>query len=127
MTNDSTSGPSTQPLRFSVLQQADIERIHELSLKVLEETGIILHYPPARGLLRNHGASVDEARQLVRIPRRLVETALEVAPRQVTIYSQADPRKDCRLELDGPRYGRTTTGLNWILDFGVTKRRPVTE
>ena len=25
MTNDSTSGPSTQPLRFSVLQQADEE------------------------------------------------------------------------------------------------------
>jgi trimethylamine--corrinoid protein Co-methyltransferase len=110
-----------------VLQQADVERIHELSLKVLEETGVILHYPPARKLLRDHGASLDEARQLVRIPRHLVEEALRGAPRQVNVYSQADPNQDRHLVLDGNRYGRTTTGLNWILDYGATKRRPVTE
>jgi trimethylamine--corrinoid protein Co-methyltransferase len=121
------SFPSTQPLRFSVLQTADIERIHNLSLKVLEETGIIVHYPPARELLHNHGALVDEACQLVRIPRPLVEEALESAPRQVSLYSQADPGKDCRLVLDGRRYARTTTGLNWILDYGTSRRRPVTE
>ncbi|GAB4549791.1 MAG: trimethylamine methyltransferase MttB [Anaerolineae bacterium] len=121
------SWPGSRPLRFSVLQTTDIERIHELSLKVLEETGIIVHYPPARQLLRSHGAPVDEGRQLVRIPRSLVEVALESAPRQVSLYSQADARKDCHLMLDGQRYGRTTTGLNWILDYGSSKRRPVTE
>ncbi len=117
---------SAQPLRFSVLRPADIERIHDLSLRVLGETGIILHYPPARELLSRHGASVDEARQLVRIPRHLVEEALRVAPRQVTVYSQDDSHKDCVLAVDGRRYARTTTGLNWILDFGTKKRRPVT-
>ncbi len=127
MNNNPASFPSTQPLRFSVLQPADIERIHELSLKVLEETGVILHYPPARELLAKQGASVDEARQLARIPRRLVEEALELAPRQVIVYSQADPQKDYLLELDGGRYGRTTTGLNWIVDHGATQRRAVTE
>jgi len=125
--NNLPSFPGTRPLRFSVLQPADIERIHELSLKVLEETGVILHYPPARELLAKQGAPVDEARQLVRFPRRLVEEALESAPRQVTVYSQANPRKDYRLELDGGRYGRTTTGLNWILDYGTPQRRAVTE
>jgi trimethylamine--corrinoid protein Co-methyltransferase len=118
---------SSQPLRFSVLQQAEIERIHELSLKVLEETGVILHFPPARELLLEHGASADEACQLVRIPRRLVERALEAAPRQVTVYSQDHEQKDCPLVLDGRRYARTTTGLNWILDYRATRRRPVTE
>jgi trimethylamine--corrinoid protein Co-methyltransferase len=88
-----------------VLQQADVER----------------------KLLRDHGASLDEARQLVRIPRHLVEEALRGAPRQVNVYSQADPNQDRHLVLDGNRYGRTTTGLNWILDYGATKRRPVTE
>jgi trimethylamine--corrinoid protein Co-methyltransferase len=127
MSDNSSFGSDTQPLRFSVLQQADIEHIHELSLKVLEETGIILHYPPARELLRGHGAMLDEARQLVHIPRRLVEEALQRAPRQVSVYSQADSEKDRLLVLDGRRYGRTTTGLNWILDYGATKRRPVTE
>ena len=78
-------------LRFSVVELADVERIHELSLRVLAETGILLHYPPARQLLADHGASVDEARQVVRIPRQLVEQALASAPREVTVYSQADP------------------------------------
>jgi trimethylamine--corrinoid protein Co-methyltransferase len=124
--NNPASFPSTQPLRFSVLQPADIERVHELSLKVLEGTGVILHYPPARELLGKQGASVDEARQLAHIPRRLVEEALESAPRQVAVYSRDDPGKDYLLELDGGRYARTTTGLNWILDYGATQRRAVT-
>ena len=68
------------PLRFSVVALADVERIHELSLRVLAETGILLHYPPARAALADHGASVDEARQVVRIPRQLVEQALAVGP-----------------------------------------------
>jgi trimethylamine--corrinoid protein Co-methyltransferase len=105
----------------------DIERIHELSLKVLAETGILLHYPPARQLLGDHGAVVDEARQVVRIPRELVSQALASAPRDVTVYSQADPSKDYRLYPDGPRYARTTTGLNWILDARASHRRPVAE
>jgi trimethylamine--corrinoid protein Co-methyltransferase len=125
--NDLGSTSNTQPLRFGVLQVADIERIHNLSVKVLEETGIIVHFPPARQLLGRHGASVNEVRQLVRIPRHLVQQALKSAPRQVTVYSQNDPGKDCTLVLDGSRYGRTTTGLNWILDLYATRRRPVTE
>ncbi len=123
----SVPGSSTRPLRFSVLQSAEVERIHELSLKVLEETGIILHYPPAREVLRSHGASVDEGRGWARIPRRLVKRALGSAPRQVAVFGQDDPQKDCLLLLNGRRYGRTTTGLNWILDFGASNRRPVTE
>ena len=48
-----------RPLRFDILALADIERIHELSLGVLAQTGILLHYPSARQLLADHGASVD--------------------------------------------------------------------
>jgi trimethylamine--corrinoid protein Co-methyltransferase len=127
MRDKSESDNVQHAVRSSVLQPSEIERICELSLKVLEETGIILHYPPALELMRSHGASVDEARQVARIPRRLVERALESAPRQVTLYSQSDSQKDCHLALDGGHYGRTTTGLNWIIDYGGTKRRPVTE
>jgi trimethylamine---corrinoid protein Co-methyltransferase len=114
------------PLRFDLLTAADIERIFESSLRVLAETGIILHYPPARALLQEHGAQLDEIRELVRIPRQLVEEALKLAPRRVTVYGQGEHR-DCHLYLDGPRHGRTTTGLNWILDPGAVERRAVTK
>jgi trimethylamine--corrinoid protein Co-methyltransferase len=128
MNDDAGSTLDSQALRVSVLQSDEIERIHELSLKVLEETGIILHYPVARELLRAQGASIDGTNdELVRIPRRLVEQALESSPRQVTIYGQNDPETDCTLALGGGHYGRSSTGLNWIVDFRVPNRRPVTE
>jgi len=123
----STPGAADQPLCFNIATLTDIERIHELSVKILAETGILLHYPPARQLLAEHGASVDEARQVARIPRRLIEQALAAAPREVTVFSQSDPHKDYRLHLDGPRYARTTTALNWIIDVHASQRRPVVE
>ena len=112
---------------ISLLTDNDLERIHDVSLRILNETGIAIHYPPARELLRAHGAAVDEARQRVRIPRRLVEQALRTAARQVTIFSMDDPTRDCLLAVDGGHYARPSTGLNWILDHGAMKRRPVTE
>jgi trimethylamine--corrinoid protein Co-methyltransferase len=114
-------------LRFHVLESDQVELVHELSLRVLGETGILLHYPPARKLLRDHGAEVDETTQLARIPPALVDQALKSAPHLVSLYGQTDPRRDCCIFLDGPRYARTTTGLNWILDAGASHRRPVTE
>jgi trimethylamine--corrinoid protein Co-methyltransferase len=113
-------------LRISVLQPQDIERIHAQSLNVLERSGIIVHFPPARDLLATHGAAVDAARQLVRIPRRLVEEALATAPRRISVHGQNDPDTERLLGLDGGHYARTTTGLNWIVDHRSIKRRPVT-
>ncbi|MGQ9502154.1 MAG: trimethylamine methyltransferase family protein [Anaerolineae bacterium] len=117
---------SAGKLRIAVLNEEDIERIHIYSLRVLEEIGIVVHYPPARQLLRTSGARVDEAQQRVYIPRRLVELALQSAPRQVIVYGGHSAARDCHLYLDGPQYARTTTGLNWIIDYRDARRRPVT-
>jgi trimethylamine--corrinoid protein Co-methyltransferase len=111
-------------LRFDLLSVPQAERVFELSLRTLAETGIILHYPPARAALAAHGATVDDASGLTRIPPHLVKEALAAAPRRVDVYGQVEGR-DCHLFLDGPRYGRTTTGLNWIVDAGAKLRRPV--
>lgn len=114
-------------LRRSVLSQDEIERIHDLSLHILETTGIVVNHPEALGLLRAHGASIDEAHDLARIPRALVGQAIALAPRSVTLYGQEDRRRDCVLGVAGGQYARTSTGLNWIMDLGAVARRPVTE
>jgi trimethylamine--corrinoid protein Co-methyltransferase len=114
-------------LQCNVLSQDEIERVHDLSLHILERTGIVINNPAALHLLRGHGASIDGARDLVRIPRALVEQAIALAPRAVTLYSQNDGRKDCVLGVSGGQYARTSTGLNWIMDAGALARRPVME
>ena len=42
--------------RYQVLTQNDIAQIHETTLKILEEVGVIFTYEPARELLTKHGA-----------------------------------------------------------------------
>ncbi len=111
--------------QIRILATAEINRIHELSLQILERTGVVVHYPPAQDLLRRHGAAVDDAHGLVRIPGRLVEQALQRAPRRVTLFGQVDAASDCLLGVGGGLYARTSTGLNWIVDAGAKARRPV--
>jgi len=120
-----TAGPAPATLRLSVLPPADLERVHDLALHILESTGITLHYPPARALLRSHGASVDETTALAHIPRRLVQQALATTPHRVTLHCHGDPGQDCHLATDGGTYARTGTGLNWIVDQRSTTRRAV--
>lgn len=128
MQDQPTGAAAPSPaLRFAVLDPGSVARLHEQALAVLEETGIELHYPPALELLQRRGARVDGTRKVAAIPRSLVAEALAAAPREVQVHGLADPRRDCCLFLDGPRYARTTTGLNWIIDAGARKRRPVTE
>jgi len=116
-----------QARRPGMLSLGEVERIHELSLGILERTGIQLDYAPARALLRAHGAAVEEPRAVVHIGRNLVEEALRAVPRAIRMYGLADPDQDCLLGIDGGIYTRPASGLNWILDAGAPVRRAVNE
>jgi len=72
--------PITPRLRWEVLSSAELERIHEATLHILETVGI--HFPSQRALdvLRANGCQVDDARQMVRLPRAVVTEAVAQAP-----------------------------------------------
>ena len=57
-----------------------VEKIHQTSLKILEEIGILFLNSEAREVLKNLGCSVDEASQNVRFDKEIVEDALTKAP-----------------------------------------------
>ncbi len=79
---------------FSRLDDAQCERLHEATLRVLARTGLIVDEPEALELLKRAGADVDGTR--VRIPERLVAWALELAPREVTLYGRdGEPALTC--------------------------------
>jgi trimethylamine--corrinoid protein Co-methyltransferase len=88
-----------------VLDQGDIERIHEHSLDLLERVGIDYATPRALEVLEKMGCPVDFQRTWASIPRELVEWALQQAPRVVTL-SARDPARD--VVLDGIRPHHTT-------------------
>jgi len=82
--------------RYRPLDDADVARIHDAALSVLERTGVRIVASECRDILATAGAAVEAANDRVTIPRRLVEGALRTANRAVTLYSR-DGRNDLDL------------------------------
>ncbi len=62
-----------------------LEKIHDTSLKVLEEIGILFLNEEARGILTSIGCDVDDHTENVRFDRQLVLDAIESAPATTTM------------------------------------------
>ena len=63
-----------RPLR--ILAQDEVERIHQASLDVLADTGVMFHSQRALDVLEAHGASVDRETTVARIPAATVDLSL---------------------------------------------------
>ncbi|MDY4971676.1 MAG: trimethylamine methyltransferase family protein [Lachnospiraceae bacterium] len=72
--------------RYQVLSQNELEMIHENSLRIMEEIGIVITYEPAREIYAKHGAKVDGNR--VYFPKKLVEEAIKLSPSSFTLYGR---------------------------------------
>ena len=65
-----------------VLSDADRDRVHEKTIKILAETGVRVETDLGRDYLKKAGAEVDENTRIVRIPRKLLEESLQAAPKE---------------------------------------------
>jgi trimethylamine--corrinoid protein Co-methyltransferase len=70
-------------IKFSILSDDEVEAIHQATLRILNETGIVLNHPASRALLLDAGARLHHER--VRLPPELVETCLAKCPSQVSV------------------------------------------
>ena len=95
---------------MELLSADQLEAIHLTSLRILEELGIELMSPRARGALRAAGAEVDDASGIVRLDRGMVAAALQIAPASFTLT----PRNPAK---------RVTLGGNHI-NFGLVAGPP---
>jgi trimethylamine--corrinoid protein Co-methyltransferase len=85
-----------RPLRL--LAEEDVERIHDASLDVLADVGVMFHSQRALDVLEAHGASVDRETTVARIPAATVDAALKTLPAAFTLGGRT-PEFD--LPLDG--------------------------
>jgi trimethylamine--corrinoid protein Co-methyltransferase len=114
-----THASSRTRAHFARLGHDDRVAIHLASLEILERTGIDVHDRQARDLLVKGGARIDGIR--VRIPEYMVEKALGLAPRRMTLY---DRQGGVALRAWGYNtyYGGGSDCLN-ILDHRTGQRR----
>jgi trimethylamine--corrinoid protein Co-methyltransferase len=77
--------------QYKVLSDAEVEAIHQATLRVLAETGIFLDEPEAVERLAGAGGEVAGAR--VRLPPELVEAQLAACPSQVKLRGRGGQTK----------------------------------
>jgi trimethylamine--corrinoid protein Co-methyltransferase len=107
--------------RYDRLTPDDCRLLHEASLSILERTGVVLHDAEAVERLHGAGARVgDDGR--VHVPASLVDWALSVVPRTVTLHDRSGTPR-LALEGDNAFFGPGSDCLN-IVDHRTGERRP---
>ncbi|HLE92394.1 MAG TPA: trimethylamine methyltransferase family protein, partial [Anaerolineales bacterium] len=85
----------------TLLTQEQVERVHDASLEILENVGLLVRFKPAREIFEKHGCKVDEETQRVRFPRAVVEKYRKVYPSSFTFRGR-DPKFDRTIPQDSP-------------------------
>lgn len=74
-------------IRFSILDDEKIAKIHEASLDLIERVGMKITGERTLKLLHERGAKTD-SEGITRIPREMVEEALRTVPKELTLYTR---------------------------------------
>ncbi|BCS95228.1 hypothetical protein DSLASN_08600 [Desulfoluna limicola] len=116
--------------RIKVVGDAELSRIHEETVEVLETTGVEFQSEEALALFKSNGAEVSGHR--VKFPRPLLESSIESAPsslnlwgrdevKRITIgkgqpHTHVEPSNGCVLTQDMDR-GRRSSTMADLVDF----------
>src|SRR5512136_781026 len=103
---------------FNYLSFEEIEAIHQATLRILAETGVVLTEPKARRLFSEAGAKIERNRVL--LPPELVETCLQQAGKNATIRGRNGVVKSLG---DGNLYFHNLGGAPAIYDETTGRRR----
>jgi trimethylamine---corrinoid protein Co-methyltransferase len=76
---------------METLSQDEVETIHEITLKLLEDIGVMVHSKEARDLLKQNGCIVNEDTSsnpyhYVKYPRHVIEKHLKTVPSEFTLH-----------------------------------------
>ncbi len=108
--------------RIELLSAELIERVLEEACQLMEKPGIKVQLPEARRLLAEAGASVDEAREVVSIPRAVIERALASAPRRFWLHDRGG-KPVIEYGGDAVHFDPGSSGVH-ILDAHTGEHRP---
>jgi len=113
--------PIVPRLRWDVLSPAELERIHEATLEIMEEVGIRFPSDKALTVLEVNGCQVDRATQVAKFPRAVVMEAAAKAPKEYVLAGR-DPAAD--LLIDGKHCYLSNDGSGvFVFDHRTGEKR----
>jgi len=80
-------------LELGVFTDDDLSELHNATLEVLADTGLMVLNDEAREIFYSHGCEVDKRRSIVRIPPHLVDEAIESVPSRLLLAGRS-PKND---------------------------------
>jgi len=117
--------PIRTNFKVQFLSDEQLDQMQEATLQVLENTGVKFPSEKALAVFADHGATVDNDTQIVKIPRDLVMKAMSSVPRFFQVGSR-DPSCDFHLE-EGVTYFTTDGCGVEVVDFKTREMRPSTK
>jgi trimethylamine---corrinoid protein Co-methyltransferase len=114
----------TPSAQYKPLKEDEVKKIADSALDILERSGIAVYSDSAFSVLKDAGADADEQSRVVKMPRGMVEDAVDSTPSSVTLFSR-DGRFDAVLEKNRVHYGTGGTAI-YVLDPETGERRPST-
>lgn len=112
-------------IRFQILSESDLQRIHAGTLHILEKVGVQVDSVACRELLRDNGCEVDEKTRIAKIPSHLVAEALAKKRTSITLAAR-NPTYDAKLDLNHSYMTANGNGAITV-DFETGKRRASTK
>lgn len=103
---------------LTVLSEAELDRVYEASLSLLMNPGLVSDSDLFLDIFEKGGAIVDRPSRVIRLPRDLVEWAIQSAPESFPLYGRSDPSADLMVEHGRVYYGMggTSEPLFWDWD-----------
>ena len=110
---------------LKILSDKEINQIHEASLKILSQTGMLIYSRQVLEMLESAGAEVDLQKQIAKFPPELIEKSLKTLPAEIIL---CDRQGNPGLSI-GRGAGYVASGHNaiFILDINTGQRRPATK
>ena len=112
--------------RFEYLSEAEKQFVHEQTVRLLAEVGVAYNTPTLTTLLKEAGATVDEAQLRAKLPWDLVERCLRQVPRDILLAGR-DPAYDCRIGDGGGMLYTSDGAATYMLDDLTGERHEGTE
>ena len=107
--------PAIRP-RFGFLSDADIEAMKDHAFDLLSDYGVVVIHPKAIKALKDAGAKPGSDSDRLRLPREMVQEALEATPKKVSLYGKTPDLAIHLPRTDGGFIMRTGTGAHGYVD-----------
>ncbi len=111
-------------ISVKALSDSEVKDIHEASLVILRDTGVMVHHEEVLGLLGEAGAKIDKSNNIARLPEKLVMDSVAKAGKKYILYGR-DPEHQARFGY-GDFVQMSSPGQYIWVDSQTNKRRAAT-